>query len=361
MGTDIISITNLTTAQIQELVASLGESPYRASQLQHWVYQEFALSFNEMTNLPKPLRQKLAEQTSLHSITPLQEVVGQDGTTKILFALPDGKTIESTLMYYPADTGRWRYTVCLSTQVGCPIGCPFCATGQQGFERNLTPDEIIDQVLYFSRRLKDRAKPKENSHITNLVFMGMGEPLANYDTLWSAIRMLNSPEGFGMGARHMTISTSGLVPQIRRLSGESLEIGLAISLHASENTLRNRLVPINQKYPLQQLIPACREYLAKTGRRPSFEYVLFNGINDSVEDARSLAKLLGGLNCHVNLIPANTTTNPQFRPPEPGAVLAFERELQRLNISCTLRRGMGLDIAAGCGQLRSHLREKTAK
>ncbi|MBM2825693.1 MAG: putative dual-specificity methyltransferase RlmN, partial [Dehalococcoidales bacterium] len=336
---------------------SLGESPYRASQLQHWVYQEFALSFDEMTNLPKLLRQKLAEQTRLHSITPLQEVVGHDGTIKILFALADGKTIESTLMHYPADKGRWRNTVCLSTQVGCPICCPFCATGQQGFERNLTPGEIIDQVLYFSRRLKDQVKPRANSHITNLVFMGMGEPLANYDALWSAIKMLNSAEGFGLGARHITVSTAGLVPQIKRLSGESLEVGLAISLHASENTLRNKLVPINQKYPLEQLIPACQEYLARTGRRPSFEYVLFKGINDSVEDARSLARRLGGLNCHVNLIPANTTTDPRFRPPTQDAILTFERELQRLKINCTLRRGMGLDIVAGCGQLRSHLRQ----
>ncbi len=353
-----ICITDLSSAEIGELVTSLGESSYRARQLQYWIYQGLALSFDEMTDLPKSFRQRLARKTRLHSLTPAHEVTGRDGTVKTLFILADGKTIESTLMSY-VTKGRTRYTVCLSTQVGCPIGCPFCATGQQGFERNLTPGEIIDQVLYFARRLRDQSNETQSisansaNPITNLVFMGMGEPLANYDALWQAIEMLNSPQGFGLGARSMVISTSGLVPGIKRLSQEKLQVGLAVSLHASENALRSRLVPVNKKYPLEELIPVCREYVASTGRRISFEYALFTGVNDSLQQARSLAHLLGGLNCHVNLIAANRTTNPEFRSPVRATVLAFERELKRLRIACTLRQGKGLDIDAGCGQLRS--------
>ena len=359
MAATPICITDLTGSQIQELVTTLGEPNYRARQLQHWVYQGLAISFDEMADLPRHFRQRLAQQIRLHSLNPTHEVIGDDGTTKILFSLADSKTIESTLMPYPNAEGRSRYTVCLSTQVGCPIGCPFCATGQQGFERNLTAGEIIDQVLYFAHRLRDEDEKVKNnsaspvSHITNLVFMGMGEPLANYDALWQAIETLNSPQSFGLGARHMVVSTAGLVPQIKRLSQEKLQIGLAISLHASENALRNKLVPINKKYPLEQLIPACREYCKIAGRRLSFEYILFEDINDSIHHARSLAQLLTGLSCHVNLIPANGTADQRFRPSTRSTVLAFQRELERLNINCTLRQGRGIDIDAGCGQLRS--------
>ena len=354
-----VCITDLTAEQFGELVGSLGEPSYRAKQIEHWVYQRLALSFDEMTDLPQAFRQRLAQEARLHSLTPVHEVTGRDGTVKTLFALADGRTIESALMSYPVAGGRPRYTVCLSTQVGCAIGCPFCATGQQGFERNLTPGEMIDQVLYFARRLLGQSD-MEKSHpsqpvspITNLVFMGMGEPLANYDSLWQSVEMLNSPHGFRLGARNMVISTAGLVPQIKRLSQEKLQVGLAVSLHASENALRDRLVPINRKYPLEQLIPACQEYFEMTGRRLSFEHVLFDGINDSVTQARSLARLLKGLNCHVNLIPANKTADQIYRSPPEITVLAFERELKRLSIACTLRQPRGLDIDAGCGQLRS--------
>ena len=237
---------------------------------------------------------------------------------------PMTRTIESALMPYPRSSGGRRYTVCLSTQVGCPVGCPFCATGQQGFERNLTPGEIIDQVLYFSRHLRDQCGEEEDSAdggmglITNVVFMGMGEPLANYDALLQAIRVLNSPEALGLGARNMVVSTAGLVPQIKRLSQEKLQLGLAVSLHASNNALRDKLVPINKRYPLEQLIPACRQYFEMTGRRLSFEYILFDGINDSLRHARSLAHLLAGLNCHVNLIAANRTHGWDFHGHHPS-------------------------------------------
>jgi len=354
-------ITDLTGIQIQALVAGLYEPNYRAKQLQHWIYQGLAISFDEMTDLPKTFRNRLAQKVQLHSLTSTHEVVGHDGTIKTLFTLSDGKTIESTLMSYPTAKGGTRHTICLSTQVGCPIGCPFCATGQQGFERNLTPGEIIDQVLYFARRLQDQndeadtESNKPAAHISNLVFMGMGEPLSNYDAVLQAIEMLNSPQGFGLGARNMVISTAGLIPQIKRLSQEKLQIGLAVSLHASDDALRNELVPINKKYPVGQLIAACREYCETSGRRISFEYALFEGINDSVNQARSLAKLLAGLNCHVNLIPSNLTDSQGFRPPARGTILAFQKELARLGIACTLRQRRGLDIDAGCGQLRSRL------
>ncbi|MBI2830894.1 MAG: 23S rRNA (adenine(2503)-C(2))-methyltransferase RlmN [Chloroflexi bacterium] len=353
-----VCVTDLNTVQLQELIARMGEPAYRARQLQHWVYQRLAGSFDEMSDLPADFRQKLVQETRLHSITLAHEVTGGDGTVKALFTLADGKTVESTFMPYPPLSGRARQTLCISTQVGCPVGCPFCATGQQGFERNLTPGEIIDQVLYFARRMKDRgngAKNKRDNSITNVVFMGMGEPLANYDALLQAIEMLNSPDGLGLGARRMTISTSGLVPGIERLSREKLQVGLAVSLHASDNALRNKLVPINKKYPLEALIAACRAYCKATETRISFEYILFEGLNDSIEQARSVARLLAGLDCHVNLIPANRSADRHFKSPSPEAVAAFQAELQRQSIFCTVREKRGLDIDGGCGQLRSRL------
>jgi 23S rRNA (adenine2503-C2)-methyltransferase len=237
--------------------------------------------------------------------------------------------------------------------VGCPIACPFCATGQQGFERNLTPGEIIDQVLYFARWLQDRSKGREPMKIDNIVFMGMGEPFLNYDSLWQAVEWLNSPEGFGLSARSMTISTAGIIPGIKRLSEEKLQVGLAISLHAAENQLREILVPVNQKYPLEELLPACLDYISSTGRRVSFEYALFAGVNDSLAQAQLLAGLLHGMNCHVNLITANKVTNQKLQPSHRPEVLAFMQELKNRGINCTLRQSRGQDIDAGCGQLRS--------
>ncbi len=347
------AITDLRIDEVDKLVTSLNEPSFRAKQLLAWVYQKPAISFDEMTDLPAPFRRKLAEQVKLHTLTPVHEVRAKDGTVKVLFSLADGKTVESALMKYSAVGDKHRYTVCLSTQVGCPIGCPFCATGQQGFERNLTSGEIIDQVLYFARQLKDMSNGREGEWISNLVFMGMGEPLANYDALWQAIEILNSPEGFGLSARSMTISSTGLLPQIKMLSKEKLQVGLAISLHASDNALRDKLVPINKKYPLEELLPACSDYFARTGRRVSFEYVLFDGINDSLAQAQLLAELIHGLNCHVNLISANKTTEQTFRPSPRNKILSFQQELKNRGVNCTFRQSRGQDIDAGCGQLRS--------
>jgi len=331
----------------------MGEPVYRAGQIKKWVYQNFAADYNEMSDLPLSLRRKLVDETRLHSLEIVQRSSGRDDTMKVLFNCADGNTLESALMYYGSDGEKERRTVCVSTQAGCGIGCPFCATGQQGYERNLTPGEIIDQVLYFARYLQDQKGNKDKEErVSNVVFMGMGEPLANYNNLLQTIRTLNSPDCFMLGARSMTISTSGLVPQIKRLAGEKLQVGLAVSLHAADNALRNRLVPINRKYPLEELIPACREYSRLTGRRLSFEYILFNGINDSLDQAKALAGLIRGFNCHVNLIPANKTGDPTYKPPSKSEVLAFEDELKKLHVNVTLRLSRGQDIDAGCGQLR---------
>ena len=355
------NILDLTYHELKELVGSLGQPAYRADQIAWWVYKKLAASFEEMTDLPQALRRKLAEVASLSSLMPIDEKISGDGQTrKVLFRLDDGRTIESSLILYEkTGSSRERRTVCVSTQVGCPVGCPFCATGQQGFERNLRPGEIIEQVLYFMRLVKAEQQGKVEEldlprrPVTNVVFMGMGEPLANYEAVWQSIEVLNSKHGLGLGARQITISTVGLVPQIKRLAEENIHVELAISLHAANDALRNRLVPINKKYPLSQLIPACREYFKHTGRRPTFEYALFQGVNDSVEHACALARLLENMNCQVNLIAGNPTTCKEFAPSPMKKVLAFQKMLKDSGVSSTVRVSKGADIEAGCGQLRS--------
>lgn len=353
MSVSIPAFTDLNIVDVEKLVGSFGEPKYRANQLLDWVYKRLALSFDDMTDLPTTLRMKLKNQVSSHSLKVVREAQSTDGTIKVLFSLLDSNSVESALMLYAAGEGRPRTTVCLSTQVGCAICCPFCATGQQGFKRNLTAGEIIDQVLYFARRVSGSDGVARNKHITNIVFMGMGEPLANYSALMQSIVMLTSSRAFGTSPRNITVSTAGLVPQIRQLSNEKIKVGLAVSLHAPDNVLRNRLVPLNQRYPLEELIPACREYTEKTGRRVSFEYVLFARINDSLPQAGEVAGLLAGLNCHVNLIPANSTADVAFLAPSRNRILAFEQRLKLLGVNCTLRLSRGQDIEAGCGQLRS--------
>ena len=342
-------ITDMNSMQLQEEMALAGEPVYRARQIQQQVYKKLAWSFDEMSDLPLSLRTLLKGKYRLHSISPFETVRSGNNTVKMLFKLADGETMETALMNYNPPGGRSRNTVCISTQVGCAIGCPFCATGQQGFKRNLTSGEIIDQVLYFSRYLQDAGEGK----VTNIVFMGMGEPLSNYDNLLEAIERLNAADMFALGARNMTVSTSGLIPQIRRLSKEKLQFGLSISLHAADDNLRSKLVPVNRKYPVSELMNACRDYFDATGRRISYEYALFEGINDSLAHAASLAHLLKGFNCHVNLIPSNNTANSVYRAPSADVVQSFKQELDRLGINATIRQSRGQDIDAGCGQLRS--------
>ena len=355
MGNAPAVFTDLSLQQVESLVSALGEPAFRANQLLGWVYQRLAASFDEMTDVPVGMRQKLVGQLSVHSLVPIREAVSRDGTVKTLFRLGDGNTIEAALMLYAAGAGRPRTTVCISSQAGCAIGCPFCATGRQGLERSLTPGEMIDQVLHFARRVRDRGgvSEKRSEHITNIVFMGMGEPLANYDALMQAIGVLTSPRGFGTSPRNITISTAGMVPQMGRLAEEKVRVGLAVSLHAPDNQLRSKLVPLNRRYPIEELIPACREYAQKTGRRVSFEYTLFAGVNDSLAQARMLARVLSGMDAHVNLITANPACGDEYKPSSRRQVLAFEQELRLAGINCTLRVSRGQDIQAGCGQLRA--------
>ncbi len=357
VNTKLLYLLDLTHPELMGLVNSFGEPAYRADQLLKWIYKKLACSYDDMTDLPQPLREKLASTVALLTLQPVDERSSADGQTrKTLFRLDDGKTIESTFMLY-GETGssRERRTVCVSSQVGCVMGCPFCATGQQGFERNLRPGEIIEQVLYFVRtNAKSQGAPEPlRRPITNVVFMGMGEPLANYENVWRAVTMLNSEKGLCLGARQLTISTAGLIPQITRLAAEKLHVELAISLHSAKDDVRNRLVPVNKKYPLSRLIPACRDYFQKTGRRITFEYALFREINDSAEDARKLASMLARLNCHVNLIAGNPTAFTGFKPSSAKQVRAFQKQLTAGNISNTIRQSKGVDIEAGCGQLRS--------
>lgn len=340
---DKIPLLDLTYEELKEFLTSWGEPAYRADQIWSWLYRSLVSDFREMTNLPKGLRERLAEATLLRTMKPLKERVSADGLTrKVLFALRDDQTIESVLMLYEK-----RRTACISTQVGCALGCVFCATGQSGFVRNLTPGEIVGQVLYFAHLLR-----AEGERLTNVVLMGMGEPLANYEATWQAIETLTHDDGFNLGARRITISTVGLVPGIRWLAEEGKQIGLAVSLHAATDDLRDRLIPINCRYPLAQLMAACRHYAERTGRRISFEYALISEINDSPEQARQLAHLVDGLFCHVNLIPLNPVPELPYQPSSRGRILAFQVELNRLKVPNTLRVERGVDIRAGCGQLR---------
>jgi 23S rRNA (adenine2503-C2)-methyltransferase len=262
---------DLDPAGAEALMAKLGEPRYRSAQLLGWVYKKRAASFADMTDFPLALRDKLSQELSLSSVSEVERREAADGSIKALLGLYDGETIEAALL--PSTRG---FTACLSSQVGCAVACPFCATGSQGFTRNLAAAEMIDQALYFSRRLEGEQR------LGNIVFMGMGEPLANYEGVMEAVGRLNAPWGPGMAARSITISTAGLVPGIDKLAGEKLQVGLAVSLHAASDELRDRLVPLNRKYPLGQLMAACRNYITRSGRRISFEYCLFNGLNDSL-------------------------------------------------------------------------------
>ena len=339
-----VALLDLTHSELQGLVLSLGEPAYRADQLYGWLYKSLASRFDDMLNLPQSFRQRLEESAELRLLTPLEEVSSASGLArKVLFSLRDGETVESVLLLYDR-----RQSVCVSTQVGCTVGCPFCATGQSGFVRNLSPGEITEQALFFARQLREHEQ-----EVTNVVFMGMGEPFLNYDTTWQAVETLNDPRGFNLGARRMTISTAGVVPGIDRLGGEPLQVGLAISLHAPTDRLRRKLVPISRRYPLSELMAACDGYVKRTGRRVTFEYALIQGINDSLEQARLLADLLSGLLCHVNLIPLNPTADPSWQPSSPGQVSAFHEELRGMGINSTVRLRRGMSIEAGCGQLRS--------
>lgn len=361
-------LLGLSLPQLQAWLTERGEAPFRAKQIYHWLYTRLASSFTEMSNLPRILRERLSEEACIGPLIVRSEQHSKDDRTrKILLELEDGKLVESVLMLYPPlGESSERATVCVSSQAGCAYGCTFCATGQMGFDRHLSAGEIIAQVLFFAREL--RAEPwaarglpgsKPIDHITNIVLMGMGEPLHNYENVLRALRILNSPDGFGLGARHMTVSTVGLVPAIRKLSQEQLQVNLAISLHAPTDELRSSTMPINRKYPLKELLDACQDYIAATRRQVTFEYVLLAGLNDTPEYAHLLGELLAPLRqfAHVNCIPVNATS-AAYRPPGGEAIRAFREILREHNVSNSVRAERGDDIAAACGQLRTRFENK---
>jgi len=338
-------LRSLSRAALADLVAGLGEKPFRARQLQRWLHLRGAASLDEMTDLPKGLRQALRERTTLTTLGVAAEQRSIDGTIKWTWRTADGKLVES--VYMPEAE---RKTLCVSSQVGCAIGCTFCMTGTMGLARHLTPGEIVDQVHRANRRLVELGEGAGPRPLTNLVFMGMGEPLHNYEHLKAALALLLDEDGPNFSHRHVTVSTSGLVPVMRRL-GEETQVKLAVSLNATTDAQRDALMPINRRWPIGELMAACRAFPMKQGRRITFEYVLLGGVNDTDEDADRLARLVKGLPAKVNLIPYNDNPGLGFRAPDPARAEAFHARLVARQITAVIRKNRGRDIAAACGQL----------
>jgi len=331
-------ILDLTFDELTAELAALGERPFRSGQIFSWLYQKRASSFDEFTSLSKDLRAKLGRRFTLGRVNIADRLASGDGTVKFLFRLPDGQAIETVLI--PAGS---RTTVCLSTQVGCKFGCAFCASGMHGFKRNLAPSEIVGQVLAVGKAA--------DAGITNYVFMGMGEPLDNFDNVAAAIRIMNAPEGLAIAARRITVSTAGFVPGLARLAALGLQVNLSVSLHAVTEKLRSELMPINRKYPLEKLIEACESYSRAGGRMITLEYVLIHGVNDGLDAADGLAGIAKRLKAKVNLIAYSPVCGPAFKAPSPGAIARFEHRLGERGVPATVRESKGADIAAACGQL----------
>ncbi len=342
-------IYNLDQIQIANLIKEWNEPAYRAQQIWQGLYQHFYNSPDQFSTLPISLRNKLTKNLNFSPLKPKLYLDSSDGQTrKTLFELHDGQVIEAVLMRYDPDTftGRGRRTLCISTQAGCAMGCVFCATGQMGFKRHLSSGEIVAQVMYYANVLK-----KENLSVTNIVFMGMGEPFHNYNNTLAAVERLNDPQGFNFGARRMTISTVGLVPQIRRFADEKRQINLAISLHAADDEERLKMLPVNKRYNIEEVLEACRYYVAKTHRRITFEWALIHEVNDTPEVAKKLAARLKGLLCHVNAIPLNPTLGYSGHATSRERAAKFKESLEQAGVPCTIRMRRGIDIQAGCGQL----------
>ncbi|HEY6949540.1 MAG TPA: 23S rRNA (adenine(2503)-C(2))-methyltransferase RlmN [Nitrososphaeraceae archaeon] len=351
------SLYRILPEEMNDIVTSLGQPRYRADQLLQALYHESPKTIADIHQIPSAMQDALANAGyTVHYENEVHQVVSKDGhTTKMLLEFDEKTMIETVLMQYDISPEKThpRSTVCVSTQVGCPMGCVFCATGQMGFEKNLKAEEIILQVLHFARLLRQR-----DEHVTNLVFMGMGEPLANYDETIRAIRILTHPRAFGLGQRSITISTVGVIPSIDKLADEDIQVKLAISLHAPNNELRKKLVPTAGQHSVEDLILAAKRYFKKTGRRVTFEYALIDGINDSNLVASELGQLLKGNGAHVNLIPMNPTAGGYSRPPR-KRVLAFQQILRDAGVNCTVRVEKGSEISAACGQLRTDMVQKT--
>lgn len=339
-----INLYDLTFAQLETLLTEQGLPRFRAKQIWEWVYDKKVTDFQDMTNLPQAMRDQLSATMTLGNMRLVTERKALDGTIKRLYQLPDGQFIESVLMQY--DDGR--RTACISSQAGCAMGCVFCATGQMGFARHLSSGEIVEQALVFARLLE-----AEDERLSNVVLMGMGEPLHNYDATLQAIERLTAPDGLGIGQRHITMSSVGLVPAIRRFADEGLQVGLAISLHAANDEDRTALLPVNKRWPIKELMDACRYYVRQTKRRITFEWALIHEQTDQVEQAQELGELLRGLLCHVNVIPLNPTEGYDGQPSDPARVKAFMDTLASYGVSSSVRVRRGIEIEAGCGQLKA--------
>ena len=324
---------------LKEELVSIGEKSYRAEQIFKWIYVDKVQTFDEMTNLSLELREKLKQNYTLGIFKILKKQVASDGTIKYLFDLLDGNAIETVLMSY-----HHGFSICVSSQIGCKMGCKFCASTGIAFARSLSSGEIVEQILAVER--------DENIRISNVVFMGIGEPLDNYENVVNAIRIINNQKGINIGARHISVSTSGLVPNIYRLAEENIQCTLSISLHATTDKKRTEMMPVNNLYNIEELLKACKDYIAKTNRRVSFEYALAKDNNDNLEDAKRLVKLLHGMNCHVNLIPINKIENGKFYKSSNENIIKFRDYLNDHGIVATIRRELGSDIDAACGQLR---------
>ena len=362
------SILDLSHEDLIKEFIDRGDKKYRADQVWRSLYKDGVRDFGEITTLSKPLRKSLDTQFTISPLSVETSLTSSDSsTTKKLFKLHDGELIETVLMRYEPDGYRKnRKTVCVSTQAGCALGCTFCATGQQGFRRNLRVSEIVDQVIEMDiiARGEDQEEIElgkrtkgELQGVTNVVFMGMGEPLANYNNTLNAIRVLNDGQGLSIGARHITVSTVGLIPEIEKLAKEDIQVNLAVSLHAPDDATRSETMPINKRYPVADLIESCKNYVRRTNRRIFFEYVLLKNQNDSVTQSHKLGVLLRGLLCHVNLIPVNPTSNGPYERTDLGNAKEFQVGLQEFGIPSTVRMEKGIDINAGCGQLRARALE----
>ncbi|MEE0693685.1 MAG: 23S rRNA (adenine(2503)-C(2))-methyltransferase RlmN [Lachnospiraceae bacterium] len=333
-------IKSFTYGELLEQVKEMGEKPFRAEQLYQWMHQKLAADFDEMTNLSRAFREALKERYAYTSLEMADRLVSKiDGTEKYLFRLADGNVIESVLMRYHHGN-----SVCISSQVGCRMGCRFCASTIGGLTRCLTPSEMLDQIYCIQRISGER--------VSNVVLMGTGEPLDNYDNFLRFLELLTDERGLHISQRNITVSTCGIVENMKRLADEKLQITLALSLHASSQEKRKELMPIAYKYELGDVLDACRYYFEKTGRRITFEYSLVGGVNDTPEDARRLGRLIGDLNCHVNLIPVNPIKERDYVESEKAAIIAFKNKLENYRINVTIRREMGRDINGACGQLR---------
>ena len=333
------NIKDYNLDELKEEFISLGEKPFRAEQVFKWLYTTNITSFDEMTNLSLDLREKLKQNYTFCNYKIITKLESVDGTKKYLFDVLDGNAIETVLMEY--HHGK---TICVSSQIGCKMGCKFCASTGIQFIRNLSAGEIVEQILAVQR--------DENIKISNIVFMGIGEPLDNYNNIIKAIKILNNPKGLNIGARHISLSTSGLVPKIYDLAEENLQCTLSISLHATTNEQRSNMMPINDRYNIEELLKACKDYIKKTNRRISFEYALAKDNNDNIDDAERLVKLLNGMLCHVNLIPINKIKDGKYDKSSNENIIKFRDYLNNHGIVATIRRELGSDIDAACGQLR---------